>query len=152
MSRLVLGALLACGCTAIDDFGKFKFVDGGDGGADGSAGDLAATATGNFGQPCNQGFTCNAGPTGAPLDCNRDLPGTMCTRACDHLTSPLCVDFGAGKADCVPTPDGDLCLPTCFTVENNFPCRDSNYICCGANNMPKPNGPGVCGPTTGMCH
>src|SRR5581483_6503676 len=127
-------------------FGKFQVGDAS--AADDLGGDLAI-ATGNFGEPCNPGTTCEHGLGTFTLMCHAELPGTMCTRGCTGGMA-ACSDYGLGAAACVPVNGGYLCMPTCLSPANPGPCRPG-YVCCNMGVITT-TGPGACVPANGGCH
>jgi hypothetical protein len=136
--RLVFALLstLAAGCTAIDDFDRFTFGD---------MGPLPG-----FGEPCNG--QCAVGNVDRPLECyskigDRDVPGGMCTRACNILLLTSCSDYP--DAVCVHVQGIDICLQRC-NPSINVNCR-TGFSCC--DSMQPVNGPGACAPPeTDLCH
>ena len=119
-------------CSAIDDFRKFSFSDGG----------VDTDMNGNlpgFGQACTD--TCDPGPgaaLGRPLTCfhtfgSRTVPGGMCTHTCTPGTIASCSDLGVGVADCVVVEGIAVCLPRCDPSMGHN-CRP-NYSCCANNSV-----------------
>jgi hypothetical protein len=145
-SLLVVAALFGA-CSAVDDFRKFTFTDGGS--VDTDMGGVLP----EFGQPCVD--TCAVGPDPArPLMCvhsfgSRSAPGGICTRTCSVGSVISCSNFGVGVADCVTIESMDLCLPHCDpSIGRN--CR-TNYSCCANHNVV--TNAGDCAPsTTDLCH
>jgi hypothetical protein len=137
VSTSILFVALLGGCTAVDNFDKFTFVD-------------AGTLPG-FGQAC---MTDCAQPNPLrPLMCyhmfgSRNVPGGMCTRSCTASLGPLaCSDFP--DAACVTVEGMDVCLLRCDpSIGRN--CRN-NYSCCANHTVV--TGPGTCAPTeSDVCH
>lgn len=132
------------GCSAIDDFNQFHFVD--DGGA--AAGQDMTPALPGFGEACvNQ---CAS----SDLSCvhmagNLTLPGGICTRACNPTLGVVaCNDLP--NAFCVQVDNNmALCLPRC-DLGMGRDCR-AGYDCCFNG---KPATMGVCAPpdTNNVCH
>ncbi len=142
-SLVSLSALFGA-CSAIDDFTKFKFSDGG-GGVDM---DMGGANPPDFGQACVDSCAPGAGATaGHPLTCfhtfgSRTVPGGMCTRACTPGVA-ACIEYGANAADCVTVEGISVCLPHCdSTIGRN--CR-TDYSCC--NNMAVVTTAGDCAPS-----
>ncbi|MCU1282349.1 MAG: hypothetical protein JWM53_5895 [bacterium] len=146
-ASLLAAAALIGACSAVDDFTKFTFVDGGGGPVDTDMGGLPG-----FGQACTDSCAVGADPT-HPLTCfhmfgSRTVTGGMCTRTC-NMGSPIsCTNLGIGSADCVTVEGMDLCLPHCdASLGRN--CR-TNFSCCA--NRAVVNGAGDCAPpTTDLC-
>jgi hypothetical protein len=141
-ASLVVVAALFGACSAVDDFRKFTFTDGGS--VDTDMGGVLP----EFGQPCVD--TCAVGPDPArPLMCvhsfgSRSAPGGICTRTCSVGSVISCSNFGVGVADCVTIESMDLCLPHCDpSIGRN--CR-TNYSCCANHNVV--TNAGDCAPST----
>jgi hypothetical protein len=135
---------LALGCTAVDDFSKFRFVN------DGGAHDLAGSASGDMGSNGLPGFgqACSQGCSG-DLTCAKDFggkspaPGGTCTRSCATMG---CGDLP--NATCVALNGMPVCMPRCDPSQAQL-CR-SAYSCC--NGTTTTLGPGACSPpTTDFC-
>jgi hypothetical protein len=149
-ASLVSLAALFGACSAIDDFTKFKFTDGG--GNDDMSGDMGSPNLPDFGQACVDSCAPGAGAAlGHPLMCvhmfgSRTVPGGMCTRSCTAAIG--CLEYGANAADCVTVEGTTVCLPHCdATIGKN--CR-SNYSCC--SNKAVVTTAGDCAPsTTDLC-
>ena len=148
-ASLVVAAATFGACSAVDDFRKFTFVDGGGGG-----GDMTGAQLPNFGQACTD--SCAPGPSAPsrPLMCvkmigSRTVPGGICTRTCTAGSVISCSDYGVGAADCVHVEGMDLCLPHCDeTLGRN--CR-TGFSCCANQAVVTTNGD--CAPsTTDLCH
>ena len=145
--RSIVVAALIGACSAVDDFRKFTFADGGAVDTDMGSG------LPEFGQPCVD--NCAVGPdTTHPLQCfhmfgGRTVPGGICTHACTVGSAASCIAFGIGAADCVTVENMDICLPHCDpSVGRN--CR-TNYSCCANHNVV--TNAGDCAPsTTDLCH
>lgn len=147
-SLVVLAAVLGA-CSAVDDFRKFTFSDGGSINTD-MMGNLP-----NFGQACVD--ACEPGPgaaLGRPLSCfhtfgSKTVPGGMCTRSCTPGSITACSDFGVNAADCVTVEGIAVCLPHCdASIGRN--CR-TNYSCCSNHNVV--TDAGDCAPSdTDLCH
>jgi hypothetical protein len=133
------------GCSAVDDFSKFKFAD------DGGSTDMAGGALPGFGEACtNECAPGQSAPT-RPLMCytmfgSRMVPGGDCTRSCIPGLAISCTDYG--DAVCAHVEGMDVCLRGCNpTMGHN--CR-TGYDCCA--NMTSTTGPGACAPTgTDFC-
>ncbi len=148
-ASLVVVAAAIGACSAVDDFRKFSFADGG-----GINTDMMGNLPG-FGQQCVD--TCEPGPgaaAGRPLSCfhmfgSKTVPGGMCTRTCTAGGAIGCIDYGVGTADCVTVEGVDVCLPHCdASLGRN--CR-SNYSCCANHNVVTTAGD--CAPSeTDLCH
>ncbi|HXU72714.1 MAG TPA: hypothetical protein VN947_25505 [Polyangia bacterium] len=147
-ASLVFIAAAAGACSAIDDFNKFTFSDGG--GVNTDMGGLLPA----FGQACVD--ACDPGPgavAGRALTCfhmfgSRSVPGGMCTRTCTPGAA-ACIDYGVGVADCVTVEGIALCLPHCDATMARG-CR-SNYECCANHNVV--TNAGDCAPSqTDLCH
>ncbi|HEY2746931.1 MAG TPA: hypothetical protein VGL86_20050 [Polyangia bacterium] len=146
---LVVAAAALGACSAIDDFTKFKFSDGGEINTDMGGANLP-----DFGQACVDDCAPGAGAAaGHPLTCmhnvgSRTLPGGMCTRACTPGVAG-CIEYGANAADCVTIEGVSVCLPHCdSTLGRN--CR-TNYSCC--SNMSVVTTAGDCAPSNAdICH
>lgn len=147
-ASLVVIAAIAGACSAVDDFRKFSFTDGG------VDTDMGGPLPG-FGQACTD--ACDPGPgatLGRPLTCfrmigSRTAPGGMCTRTCTPGSIIACSDFGPGVADCVTVEGIALCLPHCGSI-NGKNCR-TNWECCANHNAVTDSG--NCAPsTTDLCH
>ena len=144
-ASLVSLAALFGACSAIDDFTKFKFTDGGGD----MSGDMGSANLPDFGQPCVDSCAPGAGAgSGRPLMCahmfgSRTVPGGMCTRSCTPGVIG-CLDYGGPDvADCVTVEGTSVCLPHCdSTVGKN--CR-SGYSCC--NNKAVVTTAGDCAPS-----
>ena len=152
-ASLLLAALAPGGCSAIDDFSKFKFADdlgvgmGGDmavGAADMAAAVDMTPVSGapGFGDPCTT--VCAVG-----LTCFKEFggkapaPGGICTRSC-ALTD--CT--GLANATCVSLNNLQVCMPRCNPSQNQS-CRPS-YLCCDGNSQT--TGMGACSPpNTDFC-
>lgn len=149
MRRLAFAFLLAlAGCSAADDFDKFKFVE--DGGHDLAGGDMAGTLPG-FGEACNGMCQPGASAPARPLMCEtmfggRMIPNGDCTRACIIGAAVACTDYG--EAVCGHVEGMDVCLRACDpTLGHN--CR-AGFACCANNNVT--TGPGACAPAnTDFC-
>ena len=149
-ASLIVAAATFGACSAVDDFRKFSFADGGGGG-----GDMTGEQLPGFGQACTD--ACAPGqsaPSGHPLTCfkmigSRTVQGGICTRTCTAGTGIGCIDYGVGAADCVQVEGMDLCLPHCdATLGRN--CR-TGFSCCAAQQVVTTNGD--CAPsTTDLCH
>ncbi len=151
---VALLAVLSLSCSAIDDFGKFTFGGGGDGGAT-DGGDDGPSGLLPFGAACmpNQ---CDQYLAIRPTLCEQRIGGSgsnvfpdgMCTRTCT-LGVAACSDYAAvgGGSDCAPLFGMDFCLPRC-NVAMAPACR-KNYNCCSATGVT--TGPGVCVPSD-ACH
>jgi hypothetical protein len=149
-ASLVVVAGIVGACSAVDDFRKFSFTDGG-----GVDTDMGGNLPG-FGQPCTD--TCDPGPgasLGRPLTCfhmfgSRTVPGGMCTRSCTP-GAVSCTDFGVGVADCVTVEGIAVCLPHCGSLVGRG-CRSSTgWECCANHNAVTDSGD--CAPsTTDLCH
>jgi hypothetical protein len=148
-ASLVAVAALVGACSAIDDFNKFTFSDGGAVNTDMGGGSLPG-----FGQACVDVCGPGAGAAaGRALTCfhmfgGRSIPGGMCTRTCT-VGAIGCLEYGANGADCVTVEGIAVCLPHCdATIGRN--CR-SNFSCCANNNVVTTAGD--CAPsTTDLCH
>ena len=145
-SLVAIAAVLGA-CSAIDDFTKFKFSDGGEVNTDMGAANLP-----DFGQPCvDQCAPGAGGAAGRPLTCmhmfgSKTAPGGMCTRAC--TTAIGCLEYGVNVADCVTIEGISVCLPHCDATTGRN-CR-SNYSCCSMGNVVTTAGD--CAPsTTDLC-
>jgi hypothetical protein len=146
-ASLVVVAALIGACSAVDDFRKFTFADGGAVDTDMGSG------LPEFGQACVD--SCAAGPDAAhPLQCfrmfgSRTAPGGICTHTCSAGVISSCLGLGTGAADCVTVENMDVCLPHCdLSVGRN--CR-TNYSCCANHNVV--TNAGDCAPsTTDLCH
>ena len=145
-ASLVVVAALFGACSAVDDFRKFTFADGGALNTD--MGGLP-----EFGQPCTDTCAVGSDPT-HPLMCFRSFgsrlaPGGICTHTCSATVAASCVGLGVGVADCVTVENMDVCLPHCDpSVGRN--CR-TGYSCCANHNVV--NDAGDCAPsTTDLCH
>jgi hypothetical protein len=146
-ASLVIGAAIFGACSAVDDFTRFSFTDGGGGG------DMAGTLP-NFGQPCTDACAPGASAPARPLTCvkmigSRSVPNGICTRTCIAGSVVSCSDYGIGAADCVTVENTDLCLPHCDpSIGRN--CR-TNFSCCANHNVVTTMG--ACAPsTTDLCH
>jgi hypothetical protein len=149
MKALLIVALLAGGCTAIDKFDQFRFTDGG--GAGDLAGDLALapdllTLPGSspFGGACMLVSDCMQYQIVRPVNCitaqgGVTFPGGICSRACTGGSS--CSDYP--NAGCAPIAGGMMCLTRCMKT-GGPPCR-TGYSCC--NNGSGSND-GFCAPTS----
>jgi hypothetical protein len=139
---LAAGGALA-GCSAVDDFHKFDFVD--DGGLD-QGRDLAPGLPG-FGDACvdqcaPSTLSCVHTVNGLTFD------GGMCTRSCNPaLGAVACGDLA--DSFCVDVGGMGLCLPRCDPQMGSV-CRPK-YACC--NNGKMVTMPGVCAPpdTNNVC-
>ena len=147
-ASLVVAAAVFGACSAVDDFNKFTFDDGGGGG-----GDMAGALPG-FGQACTDSCAPGASAPSRPLMCakmigSRTVPGGICTRTCTAGSIISCSDYGVGVADCVHVEGMDLCLPHCDpSIGRN--CR-TNFSCCA--NQAVVTMMGTCAPsTTDLCH
>lgn len=146
-SLVVVAAVLGA-CSAVDDFTKFTFTDGGGGVNTDMGGALP-----EFGQACVDACAVGPDPT-RPLMCfhmfgSRTVPGGMCTRDCIVGSAISCTNLGIGAADCVTVENMALCLPHCDpSLGRN--CRN-NYSCCA--NHAVVTDAGNCAPsTTDLCH
>lgn len=146
-ASLVLVAAALGACSAIDDFSKFKFSDGG------ADTDMGGNLPG-FGQACVD--ACDPGPgaaLGRALTCfhnlgSQTIPGGMCTRTCTPGVA-ACIDYGTGAADCVNVEGTSVCLPHCDGTVGRG-CR-TGFECC-ANGHAVTNA-GDCAPSqTDLCH
>lgn len=142
-----LASALLCACSAVDDFGKFHFVE--DGGHPG--GDMAGGGLPGFDEACTT--ACAPGPSAParPLMCymmfgTRPVPGGDCTRTCVAGLPISCTDYG--EAVCRRVENMDVCLRSCNpSLGHN--CR-SGFDCC-ASGMPT-TGQGACAPAnTDFC-
>jgi hypothetical protein len=147
-SLIVVAAALGA-CSAIDDFRKFTFTDGGS-----LAGDMMGGNLPGFGEGCVDACDPGAGATsGRALTCfhmfgSRTVPGGMCTRTCTP-GGVSCIDYGVGAADCVTVEGISVCLPRCGTTVGHG-CR-SMYECCANHNTVTDLGD--CAPSqTDLCH
>jgi hypothetical protein len=145
-ASLVTFAALVGACTAIDDFNKFHFSDGG------AVGDMGPFP--GFGAPCVDVCDPGAGATsGRSLTCfhmlgSRSVPGGMCTRTCTPGVA-ACSDYGVAAADCVTVEGIAVCLPHCDATLGRG-CR-TGFSCCANNNVV--TNAGDCAPsTTDLCH
>jgi hypothetical protein len=147
-ASLVVVAAVIGACSAVDDFTKFKFTDGG-----AVDTDMMGPLPG-FGEACVD--ACDPGPgatLGRPLTCfhsfgSRSVPGGMCTRSCTPGGAISCSDFGIGAADCIVVEGIAVCLPHCDTQLGRT-CR-TNFSCCANHNV---ENNGDCAPsTTDLCH
>jgi hypothetical protein len=147
-SLVALAAVIGA-CSAIDDFHKFHFSDGG-----GLAGDMGGSTLPGFGQACVD--TCDPGPgaaLGRSLTCfhnfgSQSIPGGMCTRTCTPGVA-ACIDYGTGVADCVTVEGMAVCLPHCDSTVGRG-CR-SGFECCA--NGHAVTMAGDCAPSqTDLCH
>jgi hypothetical protein len=132
LALVAMATALFGGCSAVDDFTRFSFTDGGTGG-----GDLSGVP--GFGEACTT--VCN-GTLLSPLTCFKDFggkeaPGGICTRPCGNQLA--CSSLP--NAMCLTVQGTAVCLPTC----NGGGCR-SGYQCCA--NRDTTNGPGACAPST----
>ena len=146
-ASLVVVAAAFGACSAVDDFRKFSFADGG------GALDDMGTGLPEFGQACVDSCAVGPDPT-HPLMCfhsfgSRTAPGGICTRTCSASVAASCVSLGLGAADCVTVENMDVCLPHCDpSVGRN--CR-TNYSCCANHNVV--TNAGDCAPSaTDLCH
>jgi hypothetical protein len=137
---LILCALVAGACSAVDNYNDFKFV------LDGGSDMIANLPT--FGQAC----TDVCAPATRPLSCykmfgSKTVPGGMCTHSCTASLGNIgCADLN--EANCVTVENMDVCLPRCDESTGRN-CR-SNYSCCAS--MMTVTGPGSCAPTmTDLC-
>jgi hypothetical protein len=147
-ASLVVAAAVFGACSAVDDFNKFTFVDGGGGD------DMTGGALPGFGQGCTDTCAPGASAPTRPLMClkmigSRTVPGGICTRTCTAGSVISCSDYGVGVADCVTVEGMDLCLPHCDpSIGRN--CR-TGFSCCASNNVVTTMGD--CAPsTTDLCH
>ncbi len=147
-SMVVVAAVLGA-CSAVDNFNKFTFADGG-----GVNTDMGGPLPG-FGQACVD--ACEPGPgaaSGRPLSCfhmfgSKSVPAGMCTRSCTPGSVAACSDYGIGVADCVTIENIDVCLPHCDpSIGRN--CR-TNYSCCNNHNIVIDAGD-CAPPDTDLCH
>lgn len=139
------------GCSAIDNFGRFTFNDGG---ATGDASSSADSGLAAFGQACTPNECQQYGMSAAQpttmcemkvgSSADNIFPGGMCTRACTALAP--CVEYNGGgtAALCEPLFGGMYCLAVC-NVGNAPPCR-KNYNCCNMGGLT--TGPGACVPSS----
>jgi hypothetical protein len=149
-ASLVVVAAVIGACSAVDDFRKFTFTDGGSINTD-MGGNLPG-----FGQACTD--ACDPGPgasSGRPNTCfhmigSRSVPGGICTRTCTPGGAISCTDYGVGVADCVTVEGIALCLPHCGTIIGRA-CRGTGWECCANHNAVTDSGD--CAPsTTDLCH
>ncbi len=147
-ASLVAVAAVFGACSAVDNFTKFTFVDGGGGG------DMTGAQLPGFGQQCTDTCAPGASAPSRPLMCvkmfgSRMVPGGICTRTCTAGSIISCSDYGTGVADCVTVEGMDLCLPHCDpSIGRN--CR-TNFSCCANHNVVTTMGD--CAPsTTDLCH
>ncbi|HEX9104071.1 MAG TPA: hypothetical protein VF997_17790 [Polyangia bacterium] len=145
-ASLVVAVAVIGACSAVDDFTKFKFSDGG------ATGDMNG-ALPEFGQACVDACAVGADPA-HPLSCYHmfgmiAVPGGICTHSCNPASVVSCAGIGIGVADCVTVENTDVCLPHCDpSVGRN--CR-TNYSCCANHNVV--TDVGDCAPsTTDLCH
>jgi hypothetical protein len=147
-ASLVVVAALIGACTAVDDFNKFSFNDGG-------AGDLGKLP--GFGQACTDSCEPGASAPARPLVCvhmlgSRTVPnGGICTRTCTAggATNVSCSDYGVDTAACVTVENMDLCLPRCDpSIGRN--CR-TGFSCCDSHNVVTVAGE-CAPPQTDLCH
>jgi hypothetical protein len=148
-SMIVVAGILGA-CSAVDDFTKFTFADGGSVNTDMGGANLPG-----FGQSCVD--SCDPGPgatLGHSLTCFHDfggktVPGGMCTRTCTAGAVGACSDLGVDAADCVTVEGIAVCLPRCNPMIGRN-CR-TNYSCCANHNVV--TDAGDCAPsTTDVCH
>ncbi len=144
-SLLVIAGIVGA-CSAVDNFNKFTFTDGG------ASGDMLGLP--GFGQPCTD--SCAPGATASqPLMCfhmfgSRTIPGGICTRTCTMAAGQAaCADYGLDVAACATVEGMDVCLPRCDpSLGRN--CR-TGFSCCA--NMNVVTVAGACAPTqTNLCH
>ena len=131
---VALLAVLSLSCSAIDDFGKFTFGGGGDGGAT-DGGDDGPSGLLPFGAACmpNQ---CDQYLAIRPTLCEQRIGGSGSNVFPDGMCTRTCTLGGM-----------DFCLPRC-NVAMAPACR-KNYNCCSATGVT--TGPGVCVPSD-ACH
>jgi hypothetical protein len=141
---LLASTVALASCSAVDDFGKFHFADGGSG--DMTVVDMTGAGLPGFGEACTT--ECTPGPSAPsrPLMClqmfgPRQIPGGECTRACVAGSVISCTDYG--DAVCAHVEGMDVCLRGCNPALGHN-CR-SGFDCC-ANQQPT-TGPGACAPT-----
>ncbi|HEX6838068.1 MAG TPA: hypothetical protein VF334_15930 [Polyangia bacterium] len=148
-ASLIIFAAVIGACSAVDDFRKFTFTDGGSVNTD-MMGNLPG-----FGEQCVN--DCAPGPgaaLGRPLSCfhmfgSQSVPGGMCTRSCTPGSIASCSDYGVGTADCVTVEGIGVCLPRCGTIVGRT-CRPM-YSCCANGNTVTDQGD--CAPSnTNLCH
>jgi hypothetical protein len=145
---LVVMFAMSTGCSAIDNFERFTFDDGGsDAGSDGGA-VLSAFGDGCKANGCEQYNAARPTMCEQSVGNGNSFPEGMCTRVCTPGVG-ACTDYvtvGAG-ALCAPLFNSNYCLLQC-NVPNAEPCR-KNYNCC--NTTGPTSGPGVCVPAD-ACH
>lgn len=134
-------AVATIGCSAVDDFGRFRFVsDGSSDGMmtlDGGASDLAGTP-GEVGAACTT-TSCAVGLTCFTMAGNQTLQGGFCSRTCDPNVAVGCPP----GSECGTVEGFSLCLPRC-DASQGIACRPS-YSCCHSQMIVQ--GPGACAPT-----
>lgn len=137
---LVVCALVAGGCSALDNFTDFRFGDGGSDGS-GAAADALPSAVGAAcgSAGCGGGLTC----VGASGDTS--FPGGMCSRPCDPSSVAGC----PAGSQCVSFGNGGLCLASCDTLVG--PACRAGWACCRDRGLA--TGPGACAPpSSGVCN
>lgn len=126
-------AMSTTGCSAIDDFGRFRFT------ADGAYDDGGSldAAVGAIGEPCPTA-SCPTGLTCFMHAGAATLPDGLCSRTCD----PSLGDCPPGS-ECATVEGVSLCLARCDPSTGRT-CR-TGYSCCMAKLVVQ--GPGACSPT-----
>lgn len=136
MRRIAVACFFLAACSAVDDFGTFRFVA--DGGASNAA-DLATALPSSVGDACSVASGCGGGLTCITTVGNASFPGGICSHTCD-LQLPNC----PGASDCAQVENAVVCVPRCDTTVGPS-CR-SGYACCHGGKIAV--GAGDCAPST----
>ncbi len=138
MRLFVLCAALAGACSAVDDFGAFRFADDGGAGDAGAATDLTPPLPSTVGAACTG--SCGGGLGCVMMVGNTTFPGGFCTKPCDPQMTFSCPT----GSDCRQIDNMNVCVPVC-NPPLGPPCR-TDYSCCAGGKVVV--GPGNCAPTT----
>jgi hypothetical protein len=135
LALVVAAAALGGACSAVDDFTRFSFTDGGVDGGGRDGGGLPG-----FGEACT--VACNSSVLN-PLTCvksfgGKDAPGGICTRQCSSQL--ICHDLP--NSMCLSVEGTSYCMPICM---GGGTCR-TGWDCCADRKVT--SGTGACAPST----